>query len=126
MHTATDYIPPGPKDKYCPIARGWCHKVCQSCVFWRSVEMTATDPQTGERRERVWDCAQAWNYAIQLDTGRRAERAAAEAAALRNEFGRFHTSILALVIRLSQLNPPEAQKPEFLEGGSLNVIEGGG
>lgn len=124
MHTDPTYKPPGPKDTYCPIARGWCHKTCQSCVFWRSVEMTSRDPQTGEHRDRVWDCVHAWNYTLQLDTGRRAERAAAEAASLRNEFGRFHTSILALVMKLSQLNPPPSP-PTQLEGGPMTSIEGG-
>lgn len=48
--------PQGPKGLTCPLRGKDCSKVCQSCMFWRGIEVE----KPGAPPYMVWDCALGW------------------------------------------------------------------
>ena len=48
--------PQGPKGLTCPLRGKDCSKVCQTCMFWRGLEIE----KPGQPPHMVWDCALGW------------------------------------------------------------------
>lgn len=112
--------PKGPKGVWCPLWRRECIKVCHTCKLWLPVEMTARHPQTGEVNQKVWDCA--FNHAIlvQLDTGRRVERVAAETERAGKQTEKVRASLMALAMQAEQLAAPSGPAQQLIEEDPTN------
>jgi hypothetical protein len=108
-------------DTWCPFWKQRTSKVCHTCAFYLPIAMEAKHPQGNERAD-VWDCAIKHQLLVQLDTGRRVERAAAEGEKTANEMHGFRRSVVGLVSALAQVPAPQLPPAQ---GGKLIEQDGG-
>ena len=75
--------PLGPKGQYCPLVKRDCGhaKACQSCVFWRPLDVTR-----GGVTKAEWDCAFAWPVMTQGVLNARLDAMAQSIQGMRNQF----------------------------------------
>ena len=104
--------PAGPAGQYCQLAKRDCShpKACQSCVFWREMEVTRTGKTKIE-----WDCAMAWPVMMGGVTNARLDAVAVSTQEMRNEFADMKAAMGQLIVQLAAarnraLPPPAPMK----------------